>query len=129
MQQKPQAVGRIKLEIATNRHYRRVIRANHSRANCSEDDIKAFLANRETVFCTHVAAHVTEDACREFRKTLARVERGEEAYFDAGPLKQCLHCPNRRGAPPVTMADVQVKVIALALIGEEWASRKARGLA
>lgn len=129
MQQKAQAVQKIRTEIATNRHFRRIREGSPNRENCSEDDIKAFLANRETVYCGHVEAHVTEEACCEFRKTLARVERGEEAYFDSGPLKQCQHCPNRKGPPPVTMADVQTKVIALALIEVEWASRKARGLA
>lgn len=129
MNQRPQSVRNMKQEIVVRKHFHRLKTGTPHRENCSESDIKAFLANRETIYCSHVAARVTDEACREFRKTLARVKDGSEAYFDAGPLQHCQNCPYRRGAPPVTLADVQTKVLALILVEREWAERKARGLA
>lgn len=111
-----------RLDHVVKKHYRRITQAPHL-APCSSQDADNFFAGKELVFCSHVAAKVTREACREMRVWEARKNNREEPFYDVGPMRQCKSCPHHEGKPAPTLAEITVKCITLVLIEQEMKDR------
>ena len=111
-----------KLDHVVKKHFHRISQAPHLNP-CSTQDADAFFAGHEFVYCSHVAAKVTREACREMRVFESRKQTREEPYYDVGPLRQCKACPHHEGKPIPTLAEIRTKIIALVLIEQEMLDR------